>query len=196
MNVDSIRVVKWTDLLQDLFCYIPCESFPVFVATVKDVMKFESRLKLFELFSQYDVLLFLVSEQENQIDVLVFHADDFFDDLVAWCDAAASRNEENSFGGWCKFVGDDNSMRLIVKFSERSLNVDDVSDITCFKPSCDFSSIGEFRVNIGPVYLEQNINCVSLRTWWDWGVFMWKNFALWMIPCLDVFNDFKVLPDL
>jgi len=65
MDVDCVRIIQRTDLLQHLFSCISSQSIPVFTTFVQNEVQLKFWLQLFEFLSEDNVLFLLVCEQKN-----------------------------------------------------------------------------------------------------------------------------------
>ena len=146
--------------------------------------------------SEDNLLLFFVSEQENQFNILLFHVYDFVNDLITWCDSAASCDKKHSLCNCCEVISDYFSMGLVIKLSQRTFNCNSVSNIQGLNPCCQLSTMWEIWVYIGSVNFKENIQTVFLWTWWNWCVFMSYLLSLWILPSLQVFHNLKVFANL
>lgn len=96
VNVDCCRVVKRTNLLENLVSHITLIMFPTFGRIIQNIMNPNPVTLAFYLFSENYVLFVFVSEQKNKLNLFILHAGYFHHSLEHWCDSAPSSHEKYS----------------------------------------------------------------------------------------------------
>jgi hypothetical protein len=97
VDVEGRRIIKRTNLFEDLLVHISYISVPVGWRMVEDVMQFDPGYKSIELLFQKDVFFCFVGKKKDEFDGFIGHLCDFSDDLITRSDAATSSHKKDPF---------------------------------------------------------------------------------------------------
>ena len=146
MTVQSGRVIQSTYAIQHLLIHVTPQTFPLFTWIIQHVMHLHSGFELLDLFLQDYILFCFVSEEQDHLNCLIFHFEDFWDGLVYGCDSSSTTDEKYPILEDLFAINKNSIARLVAKPTKWPINVYLVSYFQFLKVGCQFAAMWKGRV--------------------------------------------------